>query len=83
MGKLEHPNIPTIYTIGSTPEGYTFYTMPVVQGKSLHEILEGLKKIVPKTSKRYEDEIERLERIEDAERETLQSFLQTFGEGEG
>ena len=36
---LAHPGIPPIYDAGAGPDGRTWYTMPVIDGRSLAEVL--------------------------------------------
>jgi serine/threonine protein kinase len=43
IGQLEHPNIIPIHDIGVDPEGRPFFTMKLVKGRSLGDILEDLK----------------------------------------
>jgi len=37
--RLEHPNIIPVYDIGTLPDGAPFYTMPIVQRRSLRDVL--------------------------------------------
>ena len=39
-GQLEHPNIVPIYQLGAHPDGRSFFSMKIVQGRSLAEILK-------------------------------------------
>lgn len=41
--RLAHPGIIAVHELGQTPDGRPFYTMPIVQGKTLGEATEGLK----------------------------------------
>jgi len=41
-GQLEHPNIPPVYDLGLHPEYGTFFTMRLVRGRTLQEILRDL-----------------------------------------
>jgi len=43
-GQLEHPNIMPIHELGLDAQGRLFFTMKLVQGRSLEEVLKGLKK---------------------------------------
>ena len=43
LGQLAHPNIVPIYDLGTDDQGRAFYTMKLVQGVTLHEILERLR----------------------------------------
>jgi serine/threonine protein kinase len=42
MGQLEHPNIVSVYELGVTKDRRPYYTMPLVRGKTLREILDAL-----------------------------------------
>ncbi|MFC2172703.1 SUMF1/EgtB/PvdO family nonheme iron enzyme [Acidobacteriota bacterium] len=42
MGQLQHPNILPVYEIGLAAGKKPFYTMPVVRGRTLRDILQGL-----------------------------------------
>ncbi|MBM4030752.1 MAG: hypothetical protein FJ291_03100 [Planctomycetes bacterium] len=42
-GQLEHPNIVPIYELSRDPEGGVYYTMKLVRGRSLAEILKDIK----------------------------------------
>ena len=43
LARLEHPNIVPIHDLGRDAEGRLFYTMKLVQGRTLQAILNGLK----------------------------------------
>ena len=43
LGQLGHPNIVTVYEMGVTKSKTPYYTMPVVQGETIHEILQAVK----------------------------------------
>jgi serine/threonine-protein kinase len=43
LGQLGHPNIVPVYEMGLTEGGKPYYTMPVVRGETLHQILSSLK----------------------------------------
>ena len=43
LGQLAHPNIVPVHDLGTDPHGRHFYTMKLVQGVTLHEILHKLK----------------------------------------
>ncbi len=43
LARLEHPNVVPIHELGRDAEGRLFYTMKLVQGRTLHAILDGLK----------------------------------------
>jgi len=40
--RLEHPNIVPIHEVGYRPDGVPYFTMRLVQGKTLHELIEEL-----------------------------------------
>ncbi|MCC7536059.1 MAG: SUMF1/EgtB/PvdO family nonheme iron enzyme [Deltaproteobacteria bacterium] len=42
--QLEHPSVVPVYDAGRLPDGRPFYTMRVVRGRSLAEILAGLRR---------------------------------------
>ncbi len=42
LGQLGHPNIVPVYEMGLTHAGSPYYTMPVVRGETLHQILSSL-----------------------------------------
>ncbi|HUT34381.1 MAG TPA: protein kinase, partial [Planctomycetota bacterium] len=42
-GQLEHPNIVPIYELTRQPDGSVYYTMKLVKGKSLADILKELR----------------------------------------
>jgi serine/threonine protein kinase/Leucine-rich repeat (LRR) protein len=41
-GQLEHPNIVPVHELGVDGEGQPFYTMKMVHGRTLHDVLSGL-----------------------------------------
>ena len=43
LGRVEHPNIVPIYDTGMDEEGNPFYTMKLVRGRTLQEILHDLR----------------------------------------
>ncbi|MEQ2007708.1 MAG: protein kinase [Limisphaerales bacterium] len=43
LGQLAHPNIVPVHDLGTDPHGRHFYTMKLVQGVTLHDILHKLK----------------------------------------
>jgi CRP-like cAMP-binding protein len=51
--RLEHPNIVPIYTIGVTPEDGPFYTMKVLSGETLAELLGRLRQGDAETARRF------------------------------
>ncbi|MCY3019351.1 MAG: protein kinase [Planctomycetota bacterium] len=52
-GQLEHPNIVPIHELGIDAEGRLFFTMKLVKGKSLGDVLKALKKNDPKAEQDY------------------------------
>ncbi len=44
LARLEHPNIVPIHDLGWDSEGRLFYTMKLVQGRTLQAVLNGLKR---------------------------------------
>ncbi len=44
LGRLEHPHIVPIYDLGVDAKGRRFYTMKLVRGTTLREVLESLRK---------------------------------------
>jgi WD40 repeat protein/serine/threonine protein kinase len=44
LGQLAHPNIVPIHDLGTDGQGRIFYTMKLVQGVTLHEVIGGLRK---------------------------------------
>lgn len=53
LGQLAHPNIVPVHDLGSDEEGQPFYTMKLVQGATLQEILERLKQGDPGMLAKY------------------------------
>jgi hypothetical protein len=43
LGQLEHPNIVPMHELGVDDEGRAYYTMKLVQGTTLHEVLRKIK----------------------------------------
>jgi len=41
-GQLDHPNIVPVYDLGSTPDEQLFFTMKLLAGKTLSEVVEAL-----------------------------------------
>ncbi|MBW7865430.1 MAG: DUF2157 domain-containing protein [Candidatus Hydrogenedentes bacterium] len=39
-GQLEHPGIVPVYEIGRRPDGTVYYTMKLVRGRTLHDVLK-------------------------------------------
>ncbi len=44
LGRLEHPNIVPIHDLGRDAEGQLFYTMKLVKGRTLQQILDDLRR---------------------------------------
>ena len=42
-GQLEHPNIVPVHDIGFTRQGQLFFLMKLVHGRSLEEVLDGVR----------------------------------------
>jgi serine/threonine-protein kinase len=62
QGQLEHPSIVPVYDIDHRPDGTTFFTMRRVLGRTLHDILDDLRRGMPEAVARY------------TQRELLQAF---------
>lgn len=43
QGQLEHPSIVPVYDLGTRPDGVAYFTMKRVRGKTLEEIVRGLR----------------------------------------
>ena len=43
LAQLAHPNIVPIHTMGVDEDGFPFYSMKLVKGKTLQEVIKGLK----------------------------------------
>ncbi|MCM8525247.1 MAG: serine/threonine protein kinase [Lentisphaeraceae bacterium] len=52
-GQLEHPNIIPVYEMGSNPQGLLYYVMKRVQGLTLADILDEIKKGSRKYTQKY------------------------------
>lgn len=52
-GQLEHPNIIPVYEMGSNPQGLLYYVMKRVQGLTLADILDEIKKGSRKHIQKY------------------------------
>ncbi|MCM8540572.1 MAG: serine/threonine protein kinase [Lentisphaeraceae bacterium] len=52
-GQLEHPNIIPVYEMGSNPQGLLYYVMKRVQGLTLADILDEIKKGSRKHTQKY------------------------------
>ena len=53
LGQLAHPNIVPIHDLGKDQQGRFFYTMKLVQGVTLHDIISQLQKGNPDTVAAY------------------------------
>ncbi len=53
LGRLAHPNIVPVHDLGVDAQGRQFYTMKLVQGITLHELLGRLKAGDPATLAKY------------------------------
>jgi serine/threonine protein kinase len=53
LGKLAHPNIVPVYDLGRDSEGQLFYTMKLVKGVTLQDILDDLRKEKPEALAHY------------------------------
>jgi len=42
-GQLDHPTIVPVHELGRLPDGPPYYTMKLVQGRTLHDVLQGLR----------------------------------------
>jgi len=52
-GQLEHPNIVPVHDLGINDKGQIFFTMKLVKGLTLHEILEKLASGDPEIQQKY------------------------------
>ena len=43
IAQLEHPGIVPVHDVGTLPDGRAFYTMKLVQGRTLQAVLNGLR----------------------------------------
>ena len=53
VGQLSHPNIVALYELGMTTGRRPYYTMPLVQGQTLTEILRGLLRGEPEIQQEF------------------------------
>ena len=51
--QLEHPGVPPVHDIGLTPEGRVYFTMKLVRGRTLREILKDLLLGVKEAKREY------------------------------
>ncbi|MCC7383143.1 MAG: SUMF1/EgtB/PvdO family nonheme iron enzyme [Deltaproteobacteria bacterium] len=52
-GQLEHPSIIPIHDVGDLPTGEPFYVMKLLSGRTLAEILSGLKRAIPQVVEEF------------------------------
>ena len=52
-GQLEHPNIVPVYELGVDEHEQVFYTMKLVRGTTLHDVLKGIENGVAETVEKY------------------------------
>jgi serine/threonine protein kinase len=52
-GQLEHPNIVPVYELGVDEQDQVFYTMKLVRGITLHQVLQLIETGVQDTAKKY------------------------------
>ena len=52
-GQLDHPNIAPIYELGRDPEGGIFFTMKLIEGRSLYSLVNGRPARNPDQLQRY------------------------------
>lgn len=52
-GALEHAGIPAVYECGETADGELYFTMRLVQGQSLFDVMQGLREDDPEKTSRW------------------------------
>src|SRR5207253_859121 len=52
-GQLEHPNIVPMYELGVDEQGRVFYTMKLIKGVTLDEVIKQLRSANERTLERY------------------------------
>ena len=52
-GQLEHPNIVPVYELGVDEQEQVFYTMKLVRGSTLHDVLHGIESGTPDAVEKY------------------------------
>ncbi len=52
-GQIEHPNIVPVHDLGVFLEGEVYFTMKLVEGRTLEEVLKALKRGEPETRRAY------------------------------
>ncbi|MCB1276874.1 protein kinase [Prosthecobacter sp.] len=53
LGRLEHPNIVPVHDLGRDAEGELYYTMKLVKGRTLQDILDDLRREHPEVLAHY------------------------------
>jgi serine/threonine protein kinase/Leucine-rich repeat (LRR) protein len=53
LSQLEHPNIVPIHDLDLDDQGQPFYTMKLVKGTTLHQVIEGIKSGQPEVISQY------------------------------
>jgi serine/threonine-protein kinase len=51
-GQLDHPNIVPVHELGADDQGRLFFTMKLVEGRTLHDLLEATRSTHDRTDKR-------------------------------
>jgi serine/threonine protein kinase len=51
-GQLDHPNIVPVHELGADNEGRLFFTMKLVEGRTLHDLLEAVRSTHDRTDQR-------------------------------
>ena len=52
-GQLEHPNIVPVHELGTLESGEVFFTMKLVEGRTLERVITGLKRGIPSIRETY------------------------------
>ncbi len=52
-GQLEHPNIVPVHELGVQPDGEVYFTMKLVEGRTLEFVLKAIKRGDPEARKQY------------------------------
>lgn len=52
-GQLQHPNIVPVYDLGTQRDGQLYFTMKLVKGRTLRDVLRDLRRGVEKTEKTF------------------------------
>jgi eukaryotic-like serine/threonine-protein kinase len=53
QGMLDHPAVVPLYDMGSLPSGEPYFTMKLVRGMTLHDVLEGYRREDPRVTSRF------------------------------